>query len=56
LWMRYREAFADRRISTFRDLTLMGKRYKFFSSFECDTLRTRPPVKAKAQRILKPRA
>ena len=33
LWMRYRDAFLDRRILTFRDLTRMGRRYKFFSSF-----------------------
>jgi DNA polymerase-3 subunit epsilon len=33
LWMRYRDAFVDRRIFTFRDLTMTGRSYKFFSSF-----------------------
>jgi DNA polymerase-3 subunit epsilon len=54
LWMRYRDAFIDRRIFTFRDLTLMGRRYKFFSSFGCNTWRpcSRTP---RRQAVLKPR-
>jgi len=38
LWIKYRDAFLDRRIDTFRDLTIQGKRYKFFSSFGYDTI------------------
>jgi len=38
LWIKYRAAFLDRRIDTFRDLTIQGKRYKFFSSFGYDTI------------------
>jgi DNA polymerase-3 subunit epsilon len=54
LWMRYRNAFIDRRIFTFRDLTLMGRRYKFFSSFECDTWRPCGRT-TRRQAVLKPR-
>ena len=39
LWMKYRDAFLERRITTFQDLTRQGKRYKFFASFGCDTIR-----------------
>jgi DNA polymerase-3 subunit epsilon len=39
LWMQYRDAFRERRIFTFRDLTLTKKKYKFFSSFGFSTLR-----------------
>jgi DNA polymerase-3 subunit epsilon len=39
LWMRYHEAFKQRGILTFRDMTLTGKRYKFFASFGFGTLR-----------------
>jgi DNA polymerase-3 subunit epsilon len=54
LWMRYRDAFKDRRVITFRDLTQLGKKYKFFSSFACGTLTASRTVK---QRLtpLKPR-
>ena len=34
LWMRYRDAFLDRQILTFRGLTQLGRRYKFFASFK----------------------
>jgi DNA polymerase-3 subunit epsilon len=46
LWIKYCEAFLDRRITTFRNLTSQGKRYKFFTSFGCDTIRHRssPPA------------
>jgi DNA polymerase-3 subunit epsilon len=45
LWLKYRDAFLERRIITFRDLTSQGKKYKFFTSFGCDTIRHRagPP-------------
>ncbi|MGP0064385.1 MAG: PolC-type DNA polymerase III [Isosphaeraceae bacterium] len=54
LWMRYRDAFLDRRILTFRDLTKMGRRYKFFSSFGYSTL---SPCHMQTDRspVLKPR-
>lgn len=54
LWMRYRDAFLDRRICTFRDLTLLGRRYKFFSSFECSTLHSCGHP-AETRTVLKPR-
>jgi DNA polymerase III subunit epsilon len=38
LWTRYRNAFLDRGVVTFGDLTRMGRNYKFFSSFRCGTL------------------
>jgi DNA polymerase-3 subunit epsilon len=44
LWLGYRDAFLERGIATFRDLTLRGKSYKFFRSFECPTLRPRSTV------------
>jgi DNA polymerase-3 subunit epsilon len=55
LWMRYCDAFMDRGVMTFRDLTLMGRKYKFFSSFRCCTL---PPCKDAMRRrvVMKPRA
>ncbi len=55
LWMRYRDAFLDRRIITFRDLTAMGRRYKFFSSFGCSTL-SPPGIATDGGPVLKPRA
>ena len=56
LWIRYREAFLERRVVTFGDMTKLGKRYKFFSSFECDTMPVgrRSTVK-KPPAVLKPR-
>jgi DNA polymerase-3 subunit epsilon len=54
LWLRYREAFLDRRILTFRDLTRMGRRYKFFSSFGCSTL-SPPNIPTDRRTVLKPR-
>jgi DNA polymerase-3 subunit epsilon len=51
LWMRYRKAFQERGVLTFRDLTLMGRKYKFFSSFRCSTLDRR-----KHRVVLKPRS
>lgn len=61
LWMRYREWFIDRKVDTFRDLTQMGRRYKFFSSFACDTLApgsgrsaTKPPTALKPRRDVEP--
>jgi DNA polymerase-3 subunit epsilon len=55
LWMKYRDAFVDRRILTFRDLTRLGRRYKFFSSFGCSTL-SHPMIAADRPSFLKPRA
>jgi DNA polymerase-3 subunit epsilon len=55
LWMRYRDAFLDRRILTFRDLTRTGRRYKFFSSFGCSTL-SPSSIAGDRRSILKPRA
>ncbi|WP_406697496.1 3'-5' exonuclease [Singulisphaera sp. Ch08] len=54
LWMRYRDLFTERNILTYRDLTLLGKRYKFFSSFACSML---TPSKTMQKRLthLKPR-
>lgn len=54
LWMRYRDAFMDRGVLTFRDLTLMGRSYKFFSSFRCSAWPSRRDAK-KRQIVLKPR-
>lgn len=45
LWMQYRAAFQAREVFTFHDLTRLGKKYKFFSSFECGPLTS--PRKAK---------
>ena len=54
LWMQYRDAFMKRGVMTFRDLTLMGRSYKFLSSFRCNALPS--PKDAKAKRVaLKPR-
>jgi DNA polymerase-3 subunit epsilon len=55
LWVRYREAFTERRILTFRDMTLTGKRYKFFASFAFGTLRVCGTA-ASPGAVLKPRA
>jgi DNA polymerase III subunit epsilon len=54
LWMRYRDAFMDRGVITFRDLTLMGRRYKFFSSFRWGTLPQSEATNRRAE--LKPRS
>lgn len=54
LWMRYRDAFKDRRVLTFHDLTKLGKKYKFFSSFECGPLTSTRKAK-KRSTSLKPR-
>jgi DNA polymerase-3 subunit epsilon len=54
LWMRYRKAFQERGVLTFRDLTLQGRSYKFLSSFRCSTLPLRKePTKRRV--VLKPR-
>ncbi len=55
LWMRYRDAFLDRRILTFSDLTRMGRRYKFFSSFRSDTWQALD-ITTDRRSVLKPRA
>lgn len=55
LWLGYRDAFPGRGVATFRDLTLLGKRYKFFSSFACGTLAGRLGGGLRSVRM-KPRA
>jgi DNA polymerase-3 subunit epsilon len=55
LWMRYRDAFEERGMLTFRDMTLTGKRYKFFASFGFGTLGPSGDSK-KGPSVLKPRA
>jgi DNA polymerase-3 subunit epsilon len=54
LWVRYRDAFMSRGVLTFRDLTLMGRKYKFLSSFRCGPLPLRRATKGRA--ALKPRS
>jgi DNA polymerase-3 subunit epsilon len=54
LWMRYRKAFQERGVLTFRDLTLQGRSYKFLSSFRCSTLPLRKEL-TKRRVGLKPR-
>jgi DNA polymerase-3 subunit epsilon len=59
LWMRYCERLIDRKIATFHDLTQMGRRYKFFSSFACETFgpapgTTQPPTVLKPRREVGP--
>jgi DNA polymerase-3 subunit epsilon len=55
LWVRYCEAFMERGILTFRDMTLAGKRYKFFASFGFGTLCPSGDAK-KGPSVLKPRS
>jgi len=55
LWTQYRNILMDRQIATFRDMTLKGKKYKFFSSFACSMLRSRSRT-SKKPAVLKPRA
>jgi DNA polymerase-3 subunit epsilon len=47
LWMRYRDAFLDRGVVTFGDLTRMGRKYKFFSSFSFGPPSMRQDLKAR---------
>ena len=55
LWMKYHDAFHERSITTFQDLTRQGRRYKFFTSFGCETIR-HPTSLPEPRMNLRPRA